>query len=284
MGNRKSQGTRPRPGRHAIFPIPDSRFPIPCCLTIAGSDSGGGAGIQADLKTFAALGVHGLSAITAITAQNTRGVRAIHPVPLKHLCAQLDAIFEDFPIRATKTGMLGDAKTTRCVARELVLRKPAWLVVDPVMVATSGARLLDRDAIRVVREKLIPLADVLTPNLPEAGALIGQKIKTRRDVERAAGMLRELGAESVLLKGGHGRGREVIDLFVEARGMFEFRHPRLNLQAHGTGCTLSAALAAELARGATPRVAARRAIAFVQRALRDAYRPGGGELHVLRHR
>jgi len=264
---------------------PESRVPRPAiCLTIAGSDSGGGAGIQADLKTFAALGAHGLSALTAITAQNTRSVRAIHPVPLKHLRAQLEALFEDFPIGAVKTGMLGDAKTTRCVARELANRKPAWLVVDPVMIATSGARLLDRDAIRVLRNELIPLADVLTPNLPEAEALLGIKVKTARDAEHAAQALLDLGARAVLLKGGHARGREVLDLFADARGTLEFRHPRLNIRAHGTGCTLSAALAANLAKGASPRVAARRATDFVQRALRGSFRPGGGDLRVLRHR
>jgi len=255
-----------------------------CALTIAGSDSGGGAGIQADLKTFAALRVHGLSAITAITAQNTRGVHANHPVPLKHLRAQLEALFEDFPIGAVKTGMLGDAKTTRCVAHELAKRKPAWLVVDPVMIATSGARLLEENAVRVLRDELIPLADVLTPNLPEAQALLGITIKTARDAERAAQALLDLGAEAVLLKGGHARGREVLDLYADARGLMDFRHPRLDIQAHGTGCMLSAALAASLAKGATPRTATRSATAFVQRALHHAYRPGGGELHVLRHR
>lgn len=255
-----------------------------CALTIAGSDSGGGAGIQADLKTFAALGVHGLSAITAITAQNTRGVRAIHPVPLKHLRAQLDALFEDFPIGAVKTGMLGDAKTARCVARELGKRKPAWLVVDPVMIATSGARLLEDDAIRLLRDELIPLADVLTPNLPEAEALLGTLIRNAREAERAASALLDLGANAVLLKGGHARGREVLDLYADARGTMEFRHPRLGIQAHGTGCTLSAALAANLAKGNTPRIAARRSTDFVQRALRGSFRPGGGDLHVLRHR
>ena len=255
-----------------------------CALTIAGSDSGGGAGIQADLKTFAALDVHGLSAITAITAQNTRGVRAIHPAPLQHLRAQLDALFEDFPIQAVKTGMLGDARSVRCVARELGKRKPVWLVVDPVMISTTGARLLDKAGVRMLREELIPLADVLTPNLPEAEALLGRKINNARDIEHAARTLLDLGACAVLLKGGHARGREAIDRFIDTRGVLEFRHPRLNVQAHGTGCTLSAALAAELAKGATPRIAARRAIAFVQRALRNAYRPGGGELHVLRHR
>jgi hydroxymethylpyrimidine/phosphomethylpyrimidine kinase len=266
-------------------PSPESRIPNPaCCLTIAGSDSGGGAGIQADLKTFAALGVHGLSAITAVTAQNTRGVRAIHPVPVKHLRAQLDALFDDFPIGAVKTGMLGDARTTRCVAREMAKRKPAWLVVDPVMIATSGARLLDRDAIRILRDDLIPVADVLTPNLPEAEALLGSRIGNVRDAERAAHALLDLGAGAVLLKGGHARGREVVDLYADARGTLALRHSRLRIQAHGTGCTLSAALAAHLAKGTAPRTAARRATDFVQRALRGSFRAGSGDLHLLRHR
>ena len=252
-----------------------------CCLTIAGSDSGGGAGIQADLKTFAAQGVHGTCAITALTAQNTQGVSAVHPVPARHLRAELDAVFDDFAIIAVKTGMLGDARTVRCVARELARRKPRWIVVDPVMIATSGARLLDRNAVKVLIENLIPLADVLTPNLPEAEALTGMGIKTAREGERAAAVLREFGAKAVLLKGGHGRGREVVDRWFDARGGFEIRNRKLPFEAHGTGCTLSAALAAELAKGRAPRAAARRAIAFVQRALKDAYTPGMTPLRVL---
>ena len=254
------------------------------CLTIAGSDSGGGAGIQADLKTFAALGVHGTCAITALTAQNTQGVTAVHAVPTKHLRAELDAVFDDFAIAAVKTGMLGDARTVRCVAHELESRKPKWLVVDPVMIATSGARLLDPAAVRVLIERLIPLADVLTPNLPEAEALTGIAIRSARDGERAARVLRDFGAKAVLLKGGHGRGREVVDVWFNARGAFEVRNPRLPFEAHGTGCTLSSALAAELALGRTPRVAARRAIAFVQRALKNAYTPGMTKLRVLAQR
>lgn len=254
------------------------------CLTIAGSDSGGGAGIQADLKTFAALGVHGTSAITALTAQNTRGVTAVHPVPMKHLRAELDAVFDDFGIAAVKTGMLGDAGTVRCVARELERRKPRWLVVDPVMIATSGARLLDRQAVRVLVERLIPLADVLTPNLPEAEALTGIAIRNARDGQRAAAILRDFGARAVLLKGGHGRGREVVDCWFDARGSFDMRHRRLPFAAHGTGCTLSAALATELAKGRGPRTAARRAVAFVQRALATACTPGRSTLRVLAQR
>ena len=263
--------------------ISSTRARPPCALTIAGSDSGGGAGIQADLKTFHSLGVHGLSVIAAITAQNTRGVRAVHPVPLRHLGAQIDALFDDFPVAAVKTGMLGDTRTVRRIARELARRKPPWLVVDPVMIATSGARLLDTSATRFLRDELIPMADVLTPNLPEAEALLGAKIRNTRDAERAAQALLELGAGVVLLKGGHATGREVIDLFADARGTRAFRHARLSVSAHGTGCTLSAAIAAQLARGDSPRVATRRAIAFVQRALRCGYRAGGGDLLLLGH-
>ena len=262
-----------------------ARAPSPVrCLTIAGSDSGGGAGIQADLKTFAALDVHGTSAITALTAQNTRGVIAVHPVPAKHLRAELDAVFDDFAIAAVKTGMLGDARTVRCVARELARRRPRWLVVDPVMIATSGAQLLDKNAVKVLIENLIPLADVLTPNLPEAEALTGITIRIARDGERAAEKLRAFGTKAVLLKGGHGRGREVVDRWFDEHGGFEIRHRRLPFDAHGTGCTLSAALAAELARGRPPRTAARRAVAFVQRALKNAYTPGMTPLRVLAQR
>src|SRR5690348_4911324 len=263
----------------------ESRAPSPvCCLAIAGSDSGGGAGIQADLKTFAALGVHGTSAITALTAQNTQGVTAIHPVPAKHLRAELDAVLEDFTIAAVKTGMLGAARTVRCVARELERRKPRWLVVDPVMIATSGARLLDARAVGVLIDRIIPLADVLTPNLPEAEALTGITIRAARDGERAAQKLRDFGAKAVLLKGGHGRGREVVDRWYDARGTFEVRNRKLPFDAHGTGCTLSAALAAELAKGRAPRTAARSAIAFVQHALAHAYTPGMTRLRVLAQR
>ncbi|HEX5353121.1 MAG TPA: bifunctional hydroxymethylpyrimidine kinase/phosphomethylpyrimidine kinase [Rhodanobacteraceae bacterium] len=263
-------------------PSPESRVPGPAvCLTIAGSDSGGGAGIQADLKTFAALDVHGVSAITALTAQNTQGVTAVHRVPTKHLVAELDAVFDDFDIAAVKTGMLGDARTLRCVERELARRKPRWLVVDPVMIATSGARLLDKDAVRLLIEKLIPLADALTPNLPEAEVLTGIAIHSVRDGERAALKLLGYGARAILLKGGHGRGREVVDRWFDVRGSFEIHNRRLPFDAHGTGCTLSAALAAELAKDRTPRTAARRAVTFVQRALAHACTPGMTPLRVL---
>jgi hydroxymethylpyrimidine/phosphomethylpyrimidine kinase len=262
--------------------MPTSASP-PIALTIAGSDSGGGAGIQADLKTFHARGVHGLSAITAITSQNTRGVSAAHAVPLTHIRSQLAALFDDFPIAAVKTGMLGSAAITRLVAREMAMRKPAWLVVDPVMIATSGARLLDEDALGALIEELIPLTDILTPNLPEAEALLGHPIKTATQFEEAGEALLALGAGAVLLKGGHADGRVVVDRFYDARGSMELRHPRLKLEGHGTGCTLASAIAAELAKGQSPRSAVRRAVAYVHRALLRGYRPGGGLPHVLRH-
>lgn len=260
-----------------------SRQAPPIALTIAGSDSGGGAGIQADLKTFHARGVHGLSVIAAITSQNTRGVTAVHCVPLKHVRSQMAAVFDDFPIAAVKTGMLGSAAITRLVANEMRARKPAWLVVDPVMIATSGARLLDTDAVQALVEELIPLADVLTPNLPEAEALLGRKLRTAQDYDQAGETLLALGARTVLLKGGHADEHEVVDRYYDDRGVMELRHPRLPIEGHGTGCTLASAMAAELAKGHAPRSAVRRAVAYVHRALERSYRPGGGLVHVLGH-
>jgi hydroxymethylpyrimidine/phosphomethylpyrimidine kinase len=251
-----------------------SRTSPTVALTIAGSDSGGGAGIQADLKTFHAREVHGLSVIAAITSQNTRGVTAVHTVPLKHIRSQLEAVFDDFPIGAVKT---------RLVAKEMGTRKPAWLVVDPVMISTSGARLLDQDAVEAMVEELIPLADILTPNLPEAEALLGRKLRGPKDYDKAGESLLALGATAVLLKGGHSSEREVVDRFYDAKGVMELRHPRLAVEGHGTGCTLASAIAAELAKGHAPRSAVRRAVAYVHRALARSYRPGGGPVHVLGH-
>jgi hydroxymethylpyrimidine/phosphomethylpyrimidine kinase len=254
-----------------------------CCLTIAGSDSGGGAGIQADLKTFHALGVHGLCAITSVTSQNTRGVDAVHAVPLGHIRSQIEAVFTDFPVAAVKTGMLGNAATLRAVARELARRKPPWLVVDPVMVASSGARLLDADAVERLRDELIPLADVLTPNVPEAEALLGYKLHRPTDFHAAAEALQALGARAVLLKGGHAGGAQVVDRYYDDYGMLELTHPRLRIEGHGTGCTLASAITAKLAKGQAPRQAVRQAVDYVHRALSRGYRPGGGTLYVLKH-
>lgn len=221
--------------------------------------------------------------IAAITSQNTRGVTAVHPVPVAHIRSQLEAVFDDFPIAAIKTGMLGNSRTVRLVARELRKRKPAWLVVDPVMISTSGSRLLDEDAVDAMVNELIPLADMVTPNLPEAEVLLGYPLRTARQLNDAGEALLSLGAASVLLKGGHSRGSEVVDRYFDDRGVMEIRHARLPREGHGTGCTLASAIAAELANGHTPRQAVRRATAYVHRALKNGYRPGGGAIHVLKH-
>jgi hydroxymethylpyrimidine/phosphomethylpyrimidine kinase len=253
----------------------------PCALTIAGSDSGGGAGIQADLRTFAAHRVHGLSVLTALTAQNTRGVSDIHPVPLRHVQAQLEAVFADFRIGAAKTGMLGTPGLVRTVAAALARHRPRHLVVDPVMVASSGARLLLEQAVHGLRRHLLPLASLITPNLPEAEVLLGRSLRDRSDFEAAAVELRTLGAAAVLLKGGHAPGRQVVDLYFDGRRMHRFAHPRLRREGHGTGCTLAAAVTARLARGEPMAAAVEGAIAFVQRALAAGYRPGRGAVYVL---
>ena len=264
---------------------PRSAAPRPASvLTIAGSDSGGGAGIQADLKTFAAHGVHGLSALAALTAQHTRGVTAVHVPPLDFLEAQLEACFDDFDIRAAKLGMLASAGVIETVARVLERHRPPHVVVDPVMIATSGARLLEEDALDALRTRLLPLATVITPNLPEAELLLGWKIGDLEAMSQAARALRSLGAPAALLKGGHLAGSgEVVDILADDEGEQRTAHPRLPLDAHGTGCTLASAVAANLARGMPLRAACAAATGYVHAALRGGYRPGRGEVVVLDH-
>lgn len=260
-----------------------SRRP-PAVLSIAGSDSGGGAGIQADLKTFAAHRVHGLTAVTAITAQNTRAVSAVHPLPAAILRAQIDAVFDDFDIRALKIGMLGTRATVVAVAAALAPHAQVPLVLDPVMVASSGATLLRADAIAALRRLLLPRAAVLTPNLPEAELLLGRVIRGRRALLAAADDLLDMGCAAVLLKGGHVPGAGVTDWFVDRSGQrAEFHHARLRVEGHGTGCTLSAAIAAELALGTPLPAAVARACDYVHGALRSATRPGRGRVAVLNH-
>ncbi len=256
----------------------------PSVLSIAGSDSGGGAGIQADLKTFAAHGVHGLTAITAITAQNTRTVAAVHAVPASMLRAQIETLFDDFDIRAIKIGMLGTRQTIAALAAALDRVDLPPVVLDPVMVASSGARLLRDDAIGALRKRLIPRAALLTPNLPEAELLLARRISGRRELDRAADDLLALGSTAVLLKGGHAAGATVTDLFVDQSGQrLEIQHPRLRIEGHGTGCTLSAAIAAELAAGTALSKAVERAADYVHGALRSATRPGLGTVSILNH-
>jgi len=256
----------------------------PSVLTIAGSDSGGGAGIQADLKTFAAHGVHGLSAIAALTAQHTRGVTAVHAPPVAFLRAQIDACFDDFDVRAVKIGMLATAEIVDAVADALALQPDVPVVLDPVMIATSGAKLLDDDALGALRARLIPRARVLTPNLPEAELLLGRTIVGGVDAEDALAALRALGAYGVLLKGGHlDEGDAVVDRYADAGSAFAHRAPRLDIDGHGTGCTLSSAIAARLALGDDAAAACRAGIDYVHRAMHDAYRPGRGAVSVLGH-
>ncbi len=252
-------------------------------LTIAGSDSGGGAGIQADLKTIAAYGLHGLSAIAALTAQNTRGVSAVHVPPSAFLRAQLDACFDDFNIAAVKIGMLANARVINVVADVLEQRRPAFIVLDPVMVASSGATLLDARALHALRIRLLPMATVLTPNIPEAELLLGHAIEDGADAEAALVELLELAAPAVLLKGGHLAGRELVDRLDDGRQLHEFVHERLKVEGHGTGCTLASAIACNLALGASLADACADAAEYVNGALRHAYTPGTGAVSVLDH-
>jgi len=254
-------------------------------LTIAGSDSGGGAGIQADLKTFAAHGVHGLSAIAALTAQHTRGVTAVHVPDVDFLRAQLDACFDDFRIGAVKIGMLASVGVIACVAEALEAHPPLYVVLDPVMVATSGAKLLEDDALHALRTRLLPLASIVTPNIPEAERLLGHSITTTAAAESAlAEIVDDLHARAVLLKGGHLPGDgPMIDRYWDGETVAHYAHDRLDLQAHGTGCTLASAIAANLCLGLPLQGACEAATHYVHRALHLGYRPGRGALVVLDH-
>ena len=253
-------------------------------LTIAGSDSGGGAGIQADLKTFAAHGVHGLSAIAALTAQNTQGVAAVHVPPVAFLRAQVDACFEDFRIGAVKLGMLATAEVIHAVADALEYWKPPHVVLDPVMVATSGAKLLANDALDAMRARLLPLATVATPNIPEAVLLLDAPIGDGAAADAALRALLARGPAAVLLKGAHlAEGDRVVDRYADGGGETRFVHVRVAAEGHGTGCTLASAIAANLCLGMRPREACAAATDYVARALCGGYRPGLGEVVVLDH-
>lgn len=252
-------------------------------LTIAGSDSGGGAGIQADLKTFAAHGVHGLSAIAALTAQNTRGVQAIHVPPPAFLKAQLDSVFTDFDIRAVKIGMLANARVIDVVADALEKYRPKHIVLDPVMVSSSGHTLLETRAIRRLVERLVPLATVITPNIDEAVLLLDHTIASDEEAEGALVELLAMGAKAVLLKGGHLSGKKVIDRLDTGKGLHEFEHKRLKVSGHGTGCTLAAAIAANLALKKSLPDACEAAGDYVFKALKGSYRPGKSDLSILNH-
>ncbi len=257
----------------------------PIAVTIAGSDSGGGAGIQADLKTFSALGVYGASVIAALTAQNTKGVTGIHDVPPDFITAQIDAVFSDLDVRAVKIGMLSQPAVIEAVAAGLDRWKAKNVVLDPVMVATSGDRLLNPEAIDVLKRVLIPRALVITPNLPEAAALLDEPIARSEDEMLAqAGRLRDRGAQAVLIKGGHGAGTESVDMLVLATSFTRLATPRVDTKnTHGTGCTLSSAIAAGLAKGLDLVTAAREAKVYVSEAIAASARltigSGHGPVH-----
>jgi len=246
-------------------------------VAIGTSDSGGGAGIQADLLTFAAHGVHATTVLAAATAQNTRRVGAIETFPAAFVRAQIDAVFEDFRPRAVKIGMLYDVPRIRAVAAGLRRWKASNVVLDPVMVAKSGARLLARPALARLKRDLFPLADVLTPNLPEAEVLSGMRIRTEADRRLAAGILADLGPRAVLITGGHGRGETLRDLLFDGRFFTTFSAPRVRTRAtHGTGCTLASGIAANLALGRGLEDAIARAIAYLRAGLQRGAFPGRG--------
>lgn len=250
-------------------------------VTIAGSDSGGGAGIQADLKTFSALGVYGASVIAALTAQNTKGVSGIHDVPPEFVTAQIDAVFSDLKVGAVKLGMLSNAAVIAAVANGLRRHKQTNVVLDPVMVATSGDKLLESDAVDNLRKLLIPMALVVTPNLPEAAALLDIGIAKDEATMREQGeKLLALGAKAVLIKGGHADGSESVDLLVEPGAVTRLSSPRFDTKnTHGTGCTLSSAIAAGIAKGLTLADAVRAAKSYVTTAIAAADRLSIGAGH-----
>jgi hydroxymethylpyrimidine/phosphomethylpyrimidine kinase len=249
---------------------------LPIALTIAGSDSGGGAGIQADLKTFHAFGVFGTSAVTAVTAQNTVGVHAIHTVPLADVRAQIDAVVSDLPPAAVKTGMLATSELVVEVADAIRAHALDLYVLDPVMVATSGDRLLQSEAEVALRERLLPLATVVTPNLEEAAILTGDSVADLEGMRRAAHRLVALGASAALVKGGHLEG-EAVDLLWDGMEEQVWSRPRMDTRhTHGTGCTLSAAIAAGLAQGRELNASVGAAVDFVARAIERAPRIGSG--------
>jgi hydroxymethylpyrimidine/phosphomethylpyrimidine kinase len=246
-------------------------------LTIAGSDSSGGAGVQADLKTFAAHGVYGTSAITAVTSQNTLGVTAVAVLAAEIVTSQIEAVASDIAIHATKTGMLANAAVVEAVAAAIRNLCLPMVVVDPVMVAKSGDRLLDEAAVEVMRRDLLPLALVVTPNIPEAEVLSGRSIRSIADARDAARRIRQMGAGAVVIKGGHAPGSELVDLLLEGDTFSELRTTRLETRhTHGTGCTFASAMAANLALGHTVAESTGRAQRYVAGAIRHGLSIGRG--------
>ena len=256
----------------------DSHDPLPVALTIAGSDSGGGAGIQADLKTFHQWRVYGTSAVTAVTAQNTLGVQEVHPIPADVVAAQIRSVAVDIPPRAVKSGMLASSGIVHTVAAAIRDFRLGGYVLDPVMVASSGDTLLEPAAVSAIRDELIPLATVVTPNWPEAVLLTGVSEANVRGMDMAARAIVDMGAGAALVKGGHVGGDDVVDVFRDGTSRHVFRSTRIETRhTHGTGCTLSAAIAAALAHGAPLEAAVETAVAWVREAI--ARSPGLGAGH-----
>ena len=251
--------------------------PMWTALTIAGSDPSGGAGVQGDLKTFHACGVYGMAVLTALTAQNTTGIRGVHDVPADFVRAQLEAVLDDLPVHAAKTGMLSQAAVIEAVAAALGERPVPFLVVDPVMVATSGDPLINDEAVGRMVESLFPLATVVTPNLDEAARLLGRPVRDLEGMRAAAQWIRDRGAQAVLVKGGHLAGGEVVDLLLNGSEFQEWRDARIDTDhTHGSGCALAAALAANLAKGLSLVDAVAGARTFVRRGLEQAVVLGKG--------
>lgn len=258
---------------------------VPVALTIAGSDCSAGAGIQADLKTFQHFHVHGLTAITCVVSETANIVRAVHPVPVAVLSDQIALLLESFPVAAVKTGMLFSAAHVQAVAAALQPHRTLQLVVDPVMIASSGASLLEPAAMAAYRDLLLPLARVITPNLPEAEALLGERITDERALESAARRLARQFGTAVLLKGGHLPGPDCLDLLADGGEVLRFTAARIPVVgSHGTGCSLSAAITAALAQGKSLAQAVALAKDYLGQILRQSYSfqiPGGGTLHAL---
>jgi hydroxymethylpyrimidine/phosphomethylpyrimidine kinase len=247
-------------------------------LTIAGSDSGGGAGIQADLKTFQELGVYGMSALTAITAQNTLGVQGVYPLSVEAVKEQMKSIADDLSPHALKTGMLFNAEIITAVAESVETYSWEKLVVDPVMIAKGGASLLQQESVQALIEKLIPLAYVITPNIPEAEVLTGMKMNTDEDLRKAAVYLHNMGAKHVVIKGGHAaRSDEAVDVLFDGNDFYEFSSPRFQTEhTHGTGCTFAAAVTSELAKGKVLYDSVKTAKAFITAAIENELGIGNG--------
>lgn len=250
----------------------------PRVLTVAGSDSGGGAGIQADLKTLAALGCYGMSAITAVTAQSTTEVSGVVELPPAFVGQQIDTVVADMPPQAVKTGMLAGAEIVRVVAEKVRQHRLPNLVVDPVMISGTGARLLSDDAVDVLKRELFPLAAIVTPNRAEAEVLLGRQLQSWDDVRRGARELVEMGANAAIIKGGHANSKAATDILYDGKEWREYSAPRVDVRPHGAGCTFAAAIAAGLAKGSGLQEAVALAKSFVTKALQSAYAVGAGNV------